>query len=188
MKLRKTVLAFSLLGIITTSYGQTQGTMDKAMATSAEMSADDRPTVAGIAVENKNFSTLAAAVKAADLVGTLSTEGPFTVFAPTNQAFAKLPEGAVDRLLQPENKATLTGVLTYHVVSGIYNAAGIIEAINYHEGTFPLETVNGGRIVLSLSDGNVVLTDVKGNTAKVVIPDVKASNGLIHAIDAVVMP
>ena len=146
------------------------------------------PNIVEVAAANDNFSTLVTAVTAADLAGTLSGEGPFTVFAPTNDAFGKLPEGTVPSLLEPESKDALTGILTYHVVSGAFDAAAVIEAINANNGTFSVTTVQGGSIDLSLVDGSVVLTDAKGGTATVVIADVAASNGVIHAIDSVVMP
>lgn len=141
-----------------------------------------------VAVGNDNFTTLVTAVKAADLVETLSGDGPFTVFAPVNDAFAALPEGTVATLLKPESKDALTGVLTYHVVAGEYKAAAVIEAIKGNDGTFPVTTVQGGIIELSLKDGKVMLKDEKGNAATVVMADVAASNGVIHAIDTVVMP
>jgi len=146
------------------------------------------PNIVGVAAGNDNFTTLVAAVQAAGLVETLSSEGPFTVFAPTNDAFAKLPEGTVEGLLKPESKDALTGILTYHVVAGKFEAAAVIEAINANDGKFTVETVQGGSIDLSLMDGNVILTDAKGNMSTVVIADVAASNGVIHAIDTVVMP
>ena len=146
------------------------------------------PNIVGVAAGNEAFSTLVAAVTAAELVETLSGEGPFTVFAPTNDAFGKLPEGTVESLLTPESKDALTGILTYHVVAGKFEAAAVVEAINNNNGTFTVTTVQGGTIDLSLSDGSVVLTDAKGGQATVVIPDVAASNGVIHAIDTVVMP
>lgn len=146
------------------------------------------PTIVGVAAANENFSTLVAAVKAAELVETLEGEGPFTVFAPTNDAFAKLPAGTVDNLLKPENKATLTAVLTYHVVAGEFKAQAVIEAINANNGSYTIPTVQGGSLIASLTDGKVVLTDEKGNKSTVVIADVEASNGVIHAIDTVVMP
>tara|TARA_R110000744_G_scaffold44111_3_gene98613 strand:+ start:164 stop:688 length:525 start_codon:yes stop_codon:yes gene_type:complete len=149
---------------------------------------DAAANIVEVAAGNEAFSTLVAAVKAADLVGTLSSAGPFTVFAPTNDAFAKLPQGTVESLLKPENKDALTGILTYHVVAGKFEAAAVIDAINANDGKFTVTTVQGGSIVLSLMDGNVILTDSKGGTATVVIADVAASNGVIHAIDAVVMP
>lgn len=144
--------------------------------------------IVGVAAGNENFSTLVTAVKSADLVETLSSEGPFTVFAPTNDAFAKLPDGTVTSLLVPAAKSDLTGLLTYHVVAGKFEAAAVIEAIKANDGMFKVNTVQGGEIVLSLKDGKVLLTDAKGGTATVIIADVAASNGVIHAIDTVVMP
>ncbi len=146
------------------------------------------PNIVEVAAGNEAFSTLVTAVTAADLAGTLSGEGPFTVFAPTNDAFGKLPEGTVASLLEPDSKDALSGILTYHVVAGKFEAAAVIDAINNGGGKFTVTTVQGGTIDLSLSDGNVVLTDAKGGTATVVIADVAASNGVIHAIDTVVMP
>lgn len=146
------------------------------------------PNIVEVAVGNDNFSTLVAAVKAADLVGTLSGDGPFTVFAPTNDAFAKLPEGTVDTLLKPESKATLTSILTYHVVSGKYEAAAVIDAITNNNGSFTVTTVQGEDLILSLKDGSVMIKDAKGGMSTVVMADVAASNGVIHAIDTVVMP
>lgn len=146
------------------------------------------PTIVGVAAGNEAFSTLVAAVKAAGLVETLSSEGPFTVFAPTNDAFGKLPEGTVESLLKPEAKGTLTAVLTYHVVAGKFEAAAVVDAIKKNNGKFEVTTVQGGTITLSLEGGNVMLTDAKGGKSTVIIPDVAASNGVIHAIDSVVMP
>ncbi len=196
MKVLNITLAITLMGFMAISCAQEKKdskAMDQSAAESTKMMASDAteepaPTIVGVAASNDSFSTLVAAVKAADLVGTLSSDGPFTVFAPTNEAFASLPDGTVESLLQPENKADLTAILTYHVVAGSYDAAAVVEAINSNNGAFPVTTVNGGRITLSLSDGNVLLTDAQGGTATVIIPDVEASNGLIHAIDAVVMP
>ncbi len=148
----------------------------------------DNDNIVGVAVGNENFTTLVAAVKAADLVETLSGKGPFTVFAPTNDAFNKLPEGTVETLLKPENKKMLTAVLTYHVVPGKFNASAVVEAIKANNGKFIVATVQGGSLTASLEDGDVVLMDEKGNTSKVIMADVAASNGVIHAIDAVVMP
>lgn len=146
------------------------------------------PNIVGVASGNDNFSTLVAAVVAADLAETLSGDGPFTVFAPTNDAFAKLPAGTVETLLKPENKDQLTGILTYHVVSGNYSATAVIDAINGNNGTFTVPTVHGGNIELSLDNGKVMLKDANGGVSTVVIADVAASNGVIHAIDSVVMP
>ncbi len=146
------------------------------------------PNIVEVASGNDSFSTLVAAVVAADLATTLSGDGPFTVFAPTNDAFAKLPEGTVASLLEPANKATLAGILTYHVVSGKFEAAAVIDAITQNDGKFTVTTVQGGTIDLSLKDGSVILTDANGGMSTVVIADVAASNGVIHALDTVVMP
>jgi len=141
------------------------------------------------AVNSADHTTLVAAVKAAGLVETLESAGPFTVFAPTNEAFAKLPAGTVDTLLKPENKATLTKVLTYHVVSGRLSASDLKKQIKAGKGKAELTTVEGGQLWASLQDGNhIVLKDEKGGTALVTIPNVFQSNGVIHVIDAVVMP
>jgi uncharacterized surface protein with fasciclin (FAS1) repeats len=146
------------------------------------------PNIVEVASGNDDFSTLVAAVVAAGLAETLSGEGPFTVFAPTNDAFAKLPEGTVETLLKPESKDALTGILTYHVVSGKYEASAVIDAITNNNGEFTVPTVQGGEITLSLTDGKVMLKDANGGMSTVIIADVAASNGVIHAIDTVVMP
>ena len=148
----------------------------------------ETPNVVGVAASNENLTTLVAAVKAAELVETLSGEGPFTVFAPTNDAFAKLPAGTVESLLKPESKAALTNLLTYHVVAGKFDAAAVVAAIQENKGSFVITTVQGGKLTASLDGESVVLKDEKGNVSKVVIADVAASNGIIHAIDNVVMP
>ncbi|MDC6350293.1 fasciclin domain-containing protein [Zeaxanthinibacter sp. PT1] len=140
------------------------------------------------AVNSKDHTTLVAAVKAADLVETLQGPGPFTVFAPTNNAFDKLPEGTVATLLEAENKAKLQGVLTYHVLAGKFSAADIVAAIKKGMGKAEFTTVNGGKISAMLKGENVVLKDANGNTAKVTIADVNQSNGVIHVVDAVVLP
>lgn len=146
------------------------------------------PTIVGVAAGNENFSTLVAAVKAAGLVDTLNGDGPFTVFAPTNDAFGKLPEGTVEGLLKPESKETLTAVLTYHVVAGSFKAADVVKAIQDNDGAFAITTVQGATLTASLEGDSVVLTDAKGGKSTVVLTDVDASNGVIHAIDTVVMP
>ncbi|MDH5925834.1 fasciclin domain-containing protein [Vibrio lentus] len=132
--------------------------------------------IVDVAAENGSFTTLVAAVKAAGLVDTLKGDGPFTVFAPTDEAFAALPEGTVEMLLKPENKDKLVAILTYHVVPGKIMAAEVMKLSS-------AETVQGEAIMVAIDDGNVMI-----NTAKVVIPDVKASNGVIHVIDAVLLP
>ncbi|NJC05413.1 putative surface protein with fasciclin (FAS1) repeats [Sphingomonas kaistensis] len=145
-------------------------------------------TVVEVAVGNPDFSTLVAAVKAADLATTLSGKGPFTVFAPTNAAFAKLPAGTVETLVQPANKATLTSILTYHVVAGRVNAAQLTKLIKDGGGTATLTTVQGGTLKASLMGSRIMLTDAKGGMSHVVTANINASNGVIHAIDTVVMP
>jgi uncharacterized surface protein with fasciclin (FAS1) repeats len=145
-------------------------------------------TVVDIAIGSKDHTTLVAAVKAADLVATLQSAGPFTVFAPTNAAFAKLPAGTVESLLKAENKATLTKILTYHVIAGSFDATAVVKAIKDGGGSVSLKTVSGGNLVASIKAGKVILTDEKGGYATVVATDLKADNGLIHVIDAVVLP
>jgi len=140
------------------------------------------------AVNSADHTTLVAAVKAAGLVETLESPGPFTVFAPTNEAFAKLPAGTVDTLLKPENKATLTKVLTYHVVSGRWSAAELKKQIKAGNGTAELTTVEGGKLWATLHDGQIMLKDEKGDMATVTIPNVFQSNGVIQVIDTVLMP
>ena len=144
--------------------------------------------VVDVAITSKAHTTLVAAVKAADLVATLKSAGPFTVFAPTNAAFAKLPAGTVENLLKPENKATLVSILTYHVVSGNLDAAAVMAAIKAGKGTAVLTTIQGGKLTGSLDKGKVKLTDEKGNSVFVTATDLKGSNGVIHVIDGVVMP
>lgn len=140
------------------------------------------------AVNSKDHTTLVAAVKAAGLVDTLKGPGPFTVFAPTDEAFAKLPAGTVDTLVKPENKDTLVKILTYHVVSGRMTAADIKQAIKEGHGKATLKTVSGGSLTAMLSGSGISLTDEKGNSAKVTISDVMQSNGVIDVIDTVLMP
>lgn len=140
------------------------------------------------AVNSKDHTTLVAAVKAAGLVETLKGTGPFTVFAPTNAAFEKLPAGTVDGLLKPESKADLTKVLTYHVVPGKQDAATIARAIEDGKGKATFKTVAGGTLTAAMEGASVVLTDEKGGKSKVTTADVMQSNGVIHVIDSVLMP
>lgn len=137
-------------------------------------------TIVEIASGNPDFSTLVAAVKAAGLVETLSGEGPFTVFAPTDAAFAKLPAGTLDSLLLPENKQQLADILTYHAVSGTVMAADVKPG--------PVTTVNGADFTVSVEGSDVIITDGQGNKSKVVATDIEASNGVIHVIDTVLLP
>ena len=140
------------------------------------------------AVNSKDHTTLVAAVKAAGLVDTLKGPGPFTVFAPTNAAFAALPAGTVDTLLKPENKATLTKVLTYHVVAGKWDAAAISKMIADGKGMATIKTVSGGMLTAKASGMGVPVTDEKGGVANVTIADVYQSNGVIHVVDKVLLP
>lgn len=140
------------------------------------------------AVNSKDHTTLVAAVKAAGLVETLKGPGPFTVFAPTNAAFAALPAGTVDTLLKPENKAMLTKVLTYHVVAGRWDAKSVMDAIKAGNGKATVKTVSGGTLTLSTMGGQVIVADETGATGVVTIADVYQSNGVIHVVDKVLLP
>lgn len=140
------------------------------------------------AVNSKDHTTLVAAVKAAGLVETLQGPGPFTVFAPTNKAFDKLPAGTVETLVKPENKSTLTKILTYHVVAGKWSATDLMAKIKEGNGKAMLKTVEGGTLTAWMKGKNVWLTDEKGGMAKVTIADVNQSNGVIHVVDTVLMP
>lgn len=140
------------------------------------------------AVNSKDHTTLVAAVKAAGLVETLKGPGPFTVFAPTNVAFDALPAGTVDTLLKPENKAMLSGILTYHVVAGKMDAAALTRAIAAGKGKAMLKTVAGGNLTATASGGKVMVMDEKGGSATVTVADVYQSNGVIHVVDKVLLP
>jgi len=140
------------------------------------------------AVSNENFSTLVAAVQAGELVEALSSEGPFTVFAPTNDAFNNLPDGTLESLLLPENKETLQSILTYHVVAGKFMAEDVVNAINENGGQLTVTTLQGNDLTLKMWEGNVYVKDANGNKAKVIITDVETTNGVIHAINNVVLP
>jgi len=174
------ILSFSISGV--TYAGNVE-------PTDPPVKKETEKTIVEVAVSNDNFSTLVTAVKSANLVETLGSEGPFTVFAPTNDAFAKLPEGTIATLLKPENKDMLTSILTYHVIAGEFKAADVVKGIQESAyGKFKINTVQGNKLVAYMKDGNVYLKDSKGNKSKVIMTDVDASNGVIHAIDTVVMP
>ena len=147
-------------------------------------------TIVQNAVNSKDHTTLVTAVKAAGLVDTLQAAGPFTVFAPTNAAFAKLPAGTVETLVQPQSKATLTSVLTYHVVPGRYTASDLMKAVKNGGGEARLKTAQGGTLTVlpGRSGKTLFIADGKGNTSRVTIADVMQSNGVIHVVDTVVMP
>jgi uncharacterized surface protein with fasciclin (FAS1) repeats len=166
---------------------------------SAQMSGDGNPMVGGAAmykaknivenaVNSKDHTTLVAAVKAAGLVDTLESAGPFTVFAPVNGAFDALPAGTVETLLKPENKVMLTKVLTYHVISGNYGSKDIAKAIKKGNGKAEFTTVAGGKLWAMMDGDTLVLTDEKGGRSRVTIADVRQSNGVIHVVDAVLLP
>ena len=140
------------------------------------------------AVNSKDHTTLVAAVKEAGLVETLSGPGPFTVFAPTNKAFDKVPKGTIESLMKPENKTQLTSILTYHVVPGKVSAEELMKMIKDGKGKAALKTVNGESLTATMKGKKVELVDAKGNTATVTIPDVNQSNGVIHVIDTVLIP
>ena len=144
--------------------------------------------VVDVAIGSKDHTTLVAAIKAADLVNTLKGKGPFTVFAPSNSAFNKLPKGTVERLLKPENKAALVKLLTYHVVAGNLKASDVLAAIKVGKGKAVIKTVQGENLTASLKNGKVILTDSKGGKATVTATDLAASNGVIHVIESVLMP
>ncbi|RYY57959.1 MAG: fasciclin domain-containing protein [Chitinophagaceae bacterium] len=171
MKMIKRIALFAALGIL-----------------SLNLSAQGKTDIVDVAAGSSAHTTLVAAVKAAGLVETLKGKGPFTVFAPTNDAFGKLPAGTVETLLLPENKSKLSGILTYHVVAGSLDAKAVLAAIKKGNGTATLTTVQGGTLKASLENGKVVLTDDKGGKSTVVTTDLKATNGVIHVIDTVLMP
>ena len=173
-------LAASLAGAATLAYAADP------MVGGAPMMASK--TIVQNASQAKNLTTLVAAVKAAGLVDTLSGPGPFTVVAPTNEAFAKLPKGTVDKLVQPDMKATLTKILTYHVVAGKLDAATLEKDIKAGGGAYTMKTVEGEPLTARVENGKVVLIDAKGGGAIVEIPDVYQSNGVVHVIDSVLMP
>ena len=153
---------------------------------SAQMKNDK--DIVDTAVATDSLSTLVTAVKAADLVATLKSAGPFTVFAPTSDAFGKVPQATLSSLLKPENKQALTGVLTYHVVAGKLDSKAVAKAIKDGKGKAVLTTVQGGKLTAMLDGKNVVLMDENGNKSTVVMVDVKTSNGVVHVIDTVVLP
>lgn len=172
--------------IFTLFIGQTYFAQQTKMVGGAEMFPSKN--IVENAVNSKDHTTLVAAVKAADLVETLSGTGPFTVFAPVNKAFEMLPEGTVATLLKPENKEQLQTVLTYHVVSGKVSAADLMKMIQDNDGKAEIETVNGGTLTAWMKDKKVYISDENGGKATVTIADVNQSNGVIHVIDSVLLP
>ena len=183
-----TVFAIALVAGTTSSFAQSKMMSNEktVMVGGAEMYPSKN--IVENAVNSKDHTTLVAAVKAADLVATLQGDGPFTVFAPTNAAFEKLPKGTVETLLQAENKAKLQTILTYHVVAGKHNAAAIMKDIEKGNGKATYKTVSGGTLTVMMKGKKVILMDENGGMATVTIADVNQSNGVIHVIDSVVLP
>ena len=181
-----------VLAACNSSADEAATTTEASAESTASAASAETPAASGTIVEvaqgNADFSTLFSAVQAAGLVETLNGAGPFTVFAPTNAAFEKIPAETLQGLLTPEQRDTLTAVLTYHVVSGRVDAATLIEQIQAGGGSATVTTVQGGELTARVVEGGVVLTDAAGNESRVVQTDVTASNGVIHAIDTVVMP
>ena len=190
MKRIKNLFLLATVAMITTTASAQMGKMDNSEKTVMVGGAAMYPSknIVENAVNSKDHTTLVAAVKAAGLVETLESAGPFTVFAPTNEAFAKLPAGTVDNLVKPENKKTLTGILTYHVVAGKMNASDIAAAIKAGGGKATMKTVNGENLTATMKGKHIMLTDAKGGKAMITIKDVNQSNGVIHVIDTVLMP
>jgi uncharacterized surface protein with fasciclin (FAS1) repeats len=181
--------ALLLTGFFLSTHSDAQGTMKKehtVMVGGATMYPSK--DIISNAVNSKDHTTLVAAVKAAGLVETLQGAGPFTVFAPTNAAFDKLPAGTVDNLLKAENKSMLTSVLTYHVVAGKLDSKELMQKIKEGNGTYELKTVQGGKLWITQQGNGLVLKDEKGNMSNITIKDVNQSNGVIHVIDTVLMP
>jgi len=164
-----------------------QGKMDKTVEVGGAPMFPSKNIIEN-AVNSKDHTTLVAAVKAAGLVETLQSAGPFTVFAPTNAAFDKLPKGTVETLVKPENKTTLTSILTYHVLAGKFDSKAIAAAIKEGKGKAKFKTVSGGWLTAWMKGNDLILTDEKGGTSKVTIKNVYQSNGVIHVVDTVVMP
>jgi uncharacterized surface protein with fasciclin (FAS1) repeats len=178
-----------LLSVAVFSFAMMAGTASYAQKTKMVGGAAMYPNknIVENAVNSKDHTTLVAAVKAAGLVETLKGKGPYTVFAPTNAAFDKLPKGTVETLLKPENKAMLQGILTYHVVAGNWSAADIAKAIKKGKGKAVVTTVQGGKLTIMMEGKAVVIMDEKGGKSKVTIADVNQSNGVIHVVDSVLM-
>ena len=179
----------TLTAVIAAALAATTGLVAApALADHHKASAPATPNIVETAVGTGVHKTLVAAVQAAGLVDTLASPGPFTVFAPTDSAFAKLPAGTVETLVKPENKGTLTAILTYHAVSGKVTAGDLVKLINASGGKATITTVQGGTLTAMLDGGKVVITDAKGGKTTVVQADVMTSNGVIHVTDGVFLP
>ena len=158
------------------------------VALTFNQTATAQKTIVDVAVSNENFTTLVAALKAADLVDALQGDGPFTVFAPTNDAFAKIDKNALSNLLKPENKKALTNILTYHVVPAKLMASDVVAALKKGNGMVEVKALNGTVLTVMQKNGKIWLKDQAGNYSEITATDVKGSNGVIHVIDTVVMP
>lgn len=180
-------IAIAVVGLSTFSLNSTYAQKEKTVMVGGAMMYPSKNIIQN-AVNSKDHTTLVAAVKAAGLVETLSGPGPFTVFAPTNEAFNKLPKGAVDNLLKPENKSKLSAVLTYHVITGKMDSKDLMAKIKAGKGKAMLKTVQGEDLTFMQKGSELWVMDAKGNKAKVTIKDVYQSNGVIHVIDTVLMP
>ena len=183
MKLHSIILSFIFVLSASAAFAQCSSSK-----TTHQASWNGHNDLVEIVTGNDNFGTLTVALKTAGLVSTLQGDGPFTVFAPTNAAFAKLPAGTVETLLKPENKDQLTKILTYHVVAGEFFAKDVINAIKASNGKFQIETISGDRLIASLQGDTVILTDETGAKAAILQTDIDASNGVAHVIDSVVLP
>ena len=158
------------------------------MSLALSQNASAQETIVDVAVGNEDFSTLVTALKAADLVGALQGDGPFTVFAPTNDAFAKIDSKTLGSLLEAKNQKALANILTYHVISGNLNATAVVDALKKGNGTVELKALNGQVLTVLQKDGKIWLKDTMGNYSEIVATDVMGSNGVIHVINTVVMP
>jgi uncharacterized surface protein with fasciclin (FAS1) repeats len=207
MKLNKLVVSLAVVGLLFASCDDSKKKEAEAKAEADKMEMEskmaaeeeakmmemkkmemEKTSIAGLAMGNPTYSTLVAALKQAELAKTFMGEGEYTVFAPTNDAFAKVPKATMDMLMLTENKAKLQNLLKYHVVAGEWNAEAVMKAINDNKNAYNVTTLAGQNIVLSLKGGKVMIKDAKGNMATVSDPNMDASNGIIHGIDKVLMP
>jgi len=187
MKQIKILTLITMMAFATSSFAQTDSKMDNTVMVGGAAMYPTKNIVEN-AVNSKDHTTLVAAVKAAGLVETLQGTGPFTVFAPTNDAFAMLPAGTVDNLLKPENKTALTGVLTYHVVAGRISSRDLAKMIKEGNGKATLKTVAGGNLYATMKGNKIMIWDEKGGSSTITIKDVNQSNGVIHVVDHVLLP
>ena len=207
MKMSKIIMSLAVVALLFASCDDTKKKEAEAKAEAekmemeAKMKADEeakmaemekmemqKNSIASKAMANPNYSTLVAALKQADLAGTFMEPGEYTVFAPTNDAFAKVPKATLDNLMKPENKEQLQGLLKYHVVKGEWKADAVVKAINDNKNAYNVTTLAGENLTLSLKDGKVMIKDGKGKMATVADADMDASNGVIHGVDTVLMP